>query len=875
MSDYNFIKNRLSISFTGVLLVSMFVSVAGWSQTNQNRLDGSLVKPALIQVAPYDLSKDKVVYVVTDAHLDTQWLYDMQRTISEFIPKTLRENFVLFEKYPGYVFNFEGAYRYWLTKQKYPADYARLKTYVASGNWSVAGGMVEMADVNIPSAEALMRQFLYGNGFFMDEFNKKSIQVMLPDNFGFTWALPTIASHMGMKGLSGMRLANCNPRPLSPICKWLGPDGSYLIAICKTGDYANQTPLLNITVNGDATSTDTKGALWATWKYFGPRGDRGGTPADSSVKRLMARIADNPNQTIKFTNASSDQFFLDLSQSQINSLPVYNGEYHLPWAGSWTSNAMMKLKNRQNEQRALAAEHAAVIANAFTSSTYPSQKLWLAWFRLLEREFHDDICGTSIQAADAFSYLQYDSCYTEFTHVLVDATNRFSNALDTRATKKDRIPIVLFNQLSTDRNDIVETIVNFGSSAPVGIKVFNQDGKEVPAQIVRKDGQNAVIAFVAHVPSVSYTVYEVMSVNKAIPHNPNLKIDAETGILENNYYKVTVDDKGDISSILDKKSRQQLLSASSRLEGRATTGDAYNISRNVMLSPAKWYVDESVVKTVAENGPARVSLKITRTKDGSTYTQYVRLAADAAGTSVLVDNTVDWKSEKTVLSVSFPMTCTNQNATYDLGIGTIQRQNINADPGRYDHVAQQWADITNQNNKYGLSILNDCKYGWHMPDNSSLYLELINGGTGGWGKYEGDHYVHNFKYAFYGHSGDWTNGTVSEAARLNQPILAFPTTAHKGTAGKVLSFLNTNSPQMVVMALKKAEKGNEFIVRVREASGKALQGAKITFASEILSAKEVMGSEEPKPDGKVTVSGKDMVFDLTPYQPKTFSFTLK
>jgi alpha-mannosidase len=221
------------------------------------------------------------------------------------------------------------------------------------------------------------------------------------------------------------------------------------------------------------------------------------------------------------------------------------------------------------------------------------------------------------------------------------------------------------------------------------------------------------------------------------------------------------------------------------------------------------------------------------------------------------------------------MTSSNHFATYDLGIGTIQRANMYVDPDRYDHVAQQWADVTDQSHKYGLSILNDCKYGWHRPSDSSLYLELINGGRGGWGNYQGDHYVHHFKYAFYGHAGDWTNGTVLAAARLNQPLLAFPAAVHDGTAGRVVSFLKTSSPQVVVMALKKAEKGDAYVVRVREASGKAILAAKITLASNIQSAIETLGSEEAKPDGKVAVSGKDLVFDLTPYQPKTFLFTLK
>jgi alpha-mannosidase len=138
-----------------------------------------------VSATAYDLSNNKVTYIVADAHLDTQWGWTLGSTIDKYIPSTLRSNFALFDKYPEYLFNFEGAYRYYLAKEYYPADYARLKGYIASGRWAVAGGFVDACDVNIPSAEALMRQILYGNGYFQDEFGKRSADVFLPDCFGF------------------------------------------------------------------------------------------------------------------------------------------------------------------------------------------------------------------------------------------------------------------------------------------------------------------------------------------------------------------------------------------------------------------------------------------------------------------------------------------------------------------------------------------------------------------------------------------------------------------------------------------------------------------------------------------------------------------
>lgn len=825
----------------------------------------------------YDLSKDHVAYFATDAHLDSQWLYDFTSTMNTFIPNTLRQNFALFRKYPDYVFNFEGSYRYYMAKKFYPAEYDTLKKYIAKGNWAVAGGMVDMSDVNVPSPESVMRQFLYGNGFFMDEFGKKSIAMQVPDNFGFAYSTPTIAAHCGMIGINSSRFALTSPRMANPIIRWKGVDGSTLIACTKAGDYntGSRTPWTAIqTADGDKTSASTKGALWATWNYVGT-GDRGGAPNEGAVASLMARIADNANQTVKVTNAAGDQFYKDLSQAQIDALPEYTGEHLITWSGSWTSNALIKLKNRLNEQRAMAAEHAAVMANVYTGYAYPQPKLWLAWNRFLARQHHDDIAGTSNAAADAFTYRAADSSFTDFTQVLNEAEGSFATAMDTRVGEPGRIPVVLFNPLSTPRWDLVEATVDFGGAAPAGVKVYDPDGNEVPSQILGANGQTASIAFVAHAPSAGSVVYQVKATAAATPPNASLTVDAATGVLENRFYRVTINDNGDISAILDKKTNKQLLSAPSRLEGRTANIDAYTISKGVMSAAPIWAVDQAVVKTVAENGPARVSLKIARTRDGSTFTQFVSLAADSAGTSVLVSNTVDWKAtDHVLLSVSFPMTSSNANATYDLGLGTIQRPNWDVDPGRYDHVGQQFADVSQPDNSYGLSILNDCKYGWHRPNNSLLYLDLINGGSGGWGDYRGDHYVHHFKYAFYGHGGDWTNGSVVEAARLNQPLLAFQAAPHAGTLGKSFSLLRINSPQVFTMAIKKAEKGAALVVRVRETTGKPVTGASMTFASPILSATELMGSEEAKAGGSAPFSGNTLTFNMTPYQPKTFSVAL-
>jgi hypothetical protein len=127
----------------------------------------------------------------------------------------------------------------------------------------------------------------------------------------------------------------------------------------------------------------------------------------------------------------------------------------------------------------------------------------------------------------------------------------------------------------------------------------------------------------------------------------------------------------------------------------------------------------------------------------------------------------------------------------------------------------------------------------------------------------------------YGHVGSWTNGTVDQGERLNQPIFAFqPVTRSAGKFGKAVSFVRTSTPQVAVMAIKKAEKSANYIIRVRETQGAPISGARLSFSSAaaIVAASEVTGLEEPK--GPATFSGSDLVFDLTKYQPKTFSVQL-
>src|SRR5713226_5991186 len=198
-----------------------------------------------------DLSKQPTLYVVGYAHLDTEWRWEYPQVIDEYIRKTMEDNFTLIDKYPHYVFNFSGANRYRFMKEYFPADFARLKKYVDQGRWFPTGSSMEEGDVNAPSAEAIIRQVLYGNNWFRKELGRASAEYMLPDCFGFPASLPTILAHSGVKGFSTQKLVwgssatGGGPESLEKtpegipfnVGVWVGPDGESVLAGLNPGAY--------------------------------------------------------------------------------------------------------------------------------------------------------------------------------------------------------------------------------------------------------------------------------------------------------------------------------------------------------------------------------------------------------------------------------------------------------------------------------------------------------------------------------------------------------------------------------------------------------------------------------------------------------------
>jgi alpha-mannosidase len=826
----------------------------------------------------------KTIYVVSTAHLDSQWNWTVQDTIRDFVPKTFYTNFELFEKYPNYVFNWEGAIHYMWFKEYHPEDWARVQKYVADGRWRVSGSWINAVDVNMPSPESLFRHALYGQRFFREEFKKVSRDIYLPDCFGFPWSLPAIAKASGLLSFSTQKLTWGRPIPF-PVGRWKGVDGSEILANLDPKSYTSRiTGDTDITVDPAWTNqfTPIGDGKAVEFRYVGT-GDTGGAPTEETVQNLQ-RAMSKPDASVKVLNTSADQLAKDLTPQQFAALPEYNSELILKTHGTgcYTSQAAMKKFNRQNELLADAAERSAVAAQWLTGLPYPGERLRESWTRVLWHQFHDDLTGTCIPQAYQFSWNDELASLNQFAGVLTSSTGAVANVLDTQGSG---IPLVVFNPISSARRDPVEAVVRFAAPAPAAIAVVDATtGHEVLSQVLERSAREVRVLFLPELPSVGFKVFHVRAKTAAAAAS-SLAVTATT--LENNRLSVTIDRNGDIASIYDKDAKHELLSAPVMLELRDNLSPpwpAWEVLYETVQAPAREYVSKPTIRIV-ERGPVRVALEITRHAAGSTFVQRVRLTD--GGDRVDVDNAVDWKSPNSLLKASFPLAAANTKATYDLGVGTIER--TNNEPDKYEVPAQKWADITDASGRFGVGIINDSKHGWDKPNDNTLRLTLIHTPRPvGSYTYQSSNDLghHQFLFSIAGHQGDWRQGRMPHrAGQVNQPPIAFQAEAHPGPLGRSFSMiaLDDQSGQVAVVALKKAEDSDELVVRLQERYGLPARTnvrlpAGVTAVREINAAEEEVGPFAQPQQGRGNQPSQPRPLlanvELRPYQPRTLAFRL-
>ncbi len=814
-------------------------------------------------------------YMVSNAHLDTQWNWDVQTTIRDYVWNTLNQNLILLEKYPNYIFNFEGGVKYAWMKEYYPREYELLKKYISDGRWHVCGASWDATDAIVPSVESAIRNILLAQDYYRKEFGIESTDIFLPDCFGFGWTLPTVANHCGLIGFSSQKLGwRNNPfygdrkYPFT-VGLWKGVDGSKIM-MTHGFDYGRRWGDEDLTQNRLLEERIGESPLGLTYCYYGT-GDIGGSPTITSVKAVDDAVG--VQGPIKIISAESDRLYKDfLPYDSHPELPEFDGELTMDvhGTGCYTSQAAMKLYNRQNELLGDAAERAAVAAEMLGASEYPSQFITDAWRRFIYHQFHDDLTGTSIPRAYEFSWNDELLSLKHFANVVENASQAVAAGLDTRVKG---IPVVLYNALGHEVTDIV-TLRIPSAKYPAKATVTDASGRQLMAQIAGyEDGEALVLAEVT-VPSNGYTVIDLNLSGKG-----HAQASAPANTLENSLYRLAFDDKGDITSLIMKAHGKELVKPGKAIrlamfeENESFSWPAWEILKETLEREPVSFGENAKI-TLIDSGPLRSTICIEKEYGGSKFKQYISLYEGDLADRIDFYNEVDWQETNRLLKAEFPLAVENPNAVYDLGLGTIERGNNI--PTAYEVYSQRWADLTDRSGDYGLTVMNDSKYGWDKPDENTLRLTLLHTPKTTTHYPYQDHQdqgYHTFTYSLMPHKGELDTPSASRAAdRLNQRVKAFTTSKHPGALGRSFSAANIDNPNVAIKALKKAESSDEYVVRVYETSGSGSQKATIEFPYAIKKAVEADGTEKTLRDA--AFSGNKLNVEVGKNGIKTYKVVL-
>ncbi len=785
------------------------------------------------------------IILTSHSHIDVAWLWRIQESVRKSA-RTFSNNIALMDLFPEMTFAQSQAVLYDMMKQHYPDVYERIKEKVRNGQWDVAGNVWVEADTNIASGEALIRQLLYGREYFMTEFGKVSDTYWLPDCFGFSWALPQIIRRSGMKNFITSKLNNNDTNRFPhTLFRWKGNNGEEILAYLQRASYNGEFDIGELM---DAETNDEKKIVSTTMAMFG-RGDGGGGATHDMLEKGK-RLKNYPG--LPATRIGHVDGFFDEVREKWDELPVWNDEmYYENHRGTYTSQAFVKKYNRLNEYLLSRDEMLSVFAGAVCGYAYPKEELEKCWKIMLTNQFHDILPGSSIHAV-------YDDCRRDYADLTKRTTALRDNAL-----------AALNATIACDKNSvIVWNLTSFNQNCPVSVEVDGEDvcaldknGNRLPSSVEKKDGRFILTFIPDSLPCVGYKVFRLGKVEKS-----TATVTATTALLENEKLRVEFDENGIITSIYDKINTRETL------DGR---GNILSVSQDKCVHETAWNLEENYKKKMWELNEAdeisvvaaderHGTIRIRRTFNKSTITQDITL--NAGDDTLVFDTVADWWETDKVLKAGFDVNILNTQATFEIAHGAIVRpthRNNCFDAAKFEVCAHKWADLSECG--YGVSILNDCKYGYDILD-SHFRITLMRAPT--CPDRTGDHGINTFTYVYYPHKESWENAeTVKKALGLNIKPIASLSDGGNGSGENEKSFVTIDSDNVILEAVKAAQDGRGFIVRVVETERRRgtvklnwnLPGTKATETN-LMEIDETAASFE---NGTLT-------FDIKPFEVKTF-----
>ena len=652
----------------------------------------------------YDTDKEHLIYAIGNCHIDTCWLWPWDETKRK-IARSWSNQCDLIDRYPEHRFVASQAQQFKWLEQLYPPLFDRVKSKIKEGTFQTIGGSWVEHDTNMPSGESLVRQFLYGQRFFESRFGERCRTFWLPDTFGYSTQLPQLTRLAGMSRFFTQKLSwnNINSFPHTTF-RWVSLDNSQVLChMAPANTYTADAHFGDVSRSlsqNKSMDQDATGIL-----AFG-KGDGGGGPTFEMLEKLRRcrGMSDTVGLLPRVKMGDSVEDFFDRLEKKAKdgtNFVTWYGELYLELhRGTYTTQANNKWNNRKIEIMLHDLEYLATLATLKDSSyKYPKSDIDDIWENTLLCQFHDCLPGSCIEMCYDDSDKLYAYGFKTGKKLLKDALS----VLDFSDYELGNGWLTAINTLPWSRAEIVELPKSWHVEGSKYALVQGDSGAIDVKMLLAKDTKST-----ASIKELKKGVFQ----------------------LSNDHYKVEVEE-GTITSLIDlaedreiiaqgEKANQLVIFDDKPLYWQAWDVEVYHLETRKVLS--------SNESRIIEKGPHKVSLMTeTKISEKSWVKTTISLAASIEDQPSYIEMTseVEWRENMKFLKVEFPVDIVNTEASYETQYGIIRRPthyNTSWDMAKFEVCCHKWADLSE--NGYGVSIINDSKYGFATCGNM-MRLSLL------------------------------------------------------------------------------------------------------------------------------------------------------
>jgi alpha-mannosidase len=808
------------------------------------------------------------------AHIDVAWLWPLDQTRHK-ARRTFYTALRLMEQQPQFHYSQSQAQLYDMVRQDDPELFAAIQQRVQAGQWEPVGGTWVEPDCNVSGGEALVRQFLLGTAFFQEHFGQqgKSPVLWLPDVFGYPWSLPQLVKEAGLAYFFTTKLGwnQYNRFPYDSFW-WQGLDGTRILVHFSPTREGEEgfASTYNATASAEAVLNTWRNFQQKDWGRSGAPppllmsygyGDGGGGPTAEMLENIreMESLASTPQVHC----GTAADFFQDLQRwaTAGGTLPIWDGELYLEYhRGTYTTQARNKRANRKSEFLLHDAEFlASAAAYLDPGYVYPHPSLRRAWELVCLNQFHDILPGSSIGPV-------YEDSLRQYAEVKALAEGVRDAALQA-VHRQAGGDILVVNPTPFLRRDMA-----FWPRGELRGEVLHRRGGVV-AQSQPVEG--GLLLDVGQIPAHGLVPLQLARQPVEEAERADLgPLLATPRTLENDFLRAEIDKDGDVVRLYDKRQQREILPPGAvgnqfqAFEDRPQSWDAWDI--DIYYDDRMWLAEPAESIELVEAGPLRATIELRRRILNSRVVQCISLAHHSPRLDFRT--IVDWQESHILLKVAFPVDVLSPTATYEIQWGNIQRpthRNTSWDWARFEACAHKWVDLSEGG--YGVSLLNDCKYGHDIRDNV-LRMTLLRSPTVP--DPRADLGEHRFTYSLLPHDGGWDERTVAEAYALNDPLVveSFPATAAgqeppgepaAAWQGDSLVFLSVDAPNVVVETIKNAEDGQGLIVRLYESQRRR---GRFTLTAPFPLAEAWRTNLLEENQERLHVSGHRLELEIRPFQ---------